>query len=129
MIFLKKVLLQVGHTDNLMMRHLMIGLLVSYRNFRRLVAFHGDVHPASVVAVEEKSWAAGEKKLRKTFQFHKDSKAQSAQVDFFAFRFRLIYHHGNMLSPEEWLRRRLALLESGSRLAAQLTQESWWFRT
>ena len=113
------------NTDNHLMRHLIIGILISYRKYRNFVGFHGHVSHSSVVGVENSSGGLyrnnckgkyydenGNLKLKKIKTM--DGKEES-KIDIYDFRYRLIYHHGNMVTIKDWLNKRIISLQNSSK--------------
>lgn len=105
--------MQTPRTDNHLMRHLLIGILLSYRNYRRTLGFHGQVTQTSIVGVDNPGGklypnnfrgdyydANGQLKSKKT---GRTSGQEHLNMDLYDFQYRLIYHHRNMLTIKEWL--------------------------
>ena len=105
--------MQTPKSDNHLMRHLLIGVLISYRNYRKKLGFHGQVTQTSVVGVEN----TGTKLYRNNYRGDyydqngnlknkingKKSGQEHLDLDLYDFKYRLIYHHRNMLTTKEWL--------------------------
>lgn len=109
-------------TDNHLMRHLLIGILVSYRHFRMRLEFHGNINQTSIVGVENERNALYPNNIRgryyqnyqkQAFQNQKDKKKEI--YDLYDFKYRLIYHHANMITIKEWLDYRIKSLKRGAR--------------
>lgn len=117
MVFLKSIVQSFPQNDNRFMRHLLIGLLVSYRQHRRSFGFHGQIGQMSIVGVEHSSGALYPNNSRGNI-FNQKSMANGAgpgsergsaedSLEPFGFRYRLIYHHFHMLTIKEWLDKRM----------------------
>lgn len=99
--------------DNHLMRHVLIGILVSYRDYRKTLGFHGQVTQTSVVGVENLEAKLYPNNYRgdyydqngklKNKMNGKTSGQEHLDLDLYDFRYRLIYHHKNMLTVKEWL--------------------------
>lgn len=99
------------------MRHLLIGILLSYRKYRRHVSFHGQVSQLAIVGIEQSSPAFYRNNSRKNLHDEypnlnsrlnqSQSQSPESNIDFFMFRYRLIYHDSHMITVKEWLDKRL----------------------
>lgn len=101
------------------MRHLLIGVLYSYRQYRQHVAYHGKISQTSIVGVEQSSLALYPNQSRANI-YKEDSrvggnlneinsKKSESEIDVFCFKYRLIYNHLNMITIKEWLDKRIIL--------------------
>ena len=126
MVFLKKILLQLPHTDNHLMRHILIGLLKSYKSFRHKLEFHGNVNQTSIIGVENPHGQlypnnirgdlySNAGKLKSTFRPKGAAKQKGPDLNLFLFKYRLIYSHVNMLTVKEWLEKRHKSLNNRAR--------------
>ena len=125
MIFLKKILMQTPKTDNHLMRHLLIGVLISYRNYRKTLGYHGQVTQTSIVGVENKGTKLYRNNYRGDFYYEngklknkvngKKSGQDHLDLDLYDFQYRLIYHHRNMLTIKEWLNMKTSALKLKAR--------------
>lgn len=105
--------MQTPRTDNHLMRHLLIGMLVSYRNYRHTLGFHGQVTQTSIVGVDSQGAGLYPNNYRGDYYDEygklknktngKKSGQEHLDMDLYDFRYRLIYHHRNMLTTKEWL--------------------------
>lgn len=82
-----------------------------------MINFHGNINLNSVIGIEEQIIAEKGKKKR----FYIPSSVTSIKnnseeiVDFYDFKFRLIYHHLDKISIEEWVDHKLTKLQTGSK--------------
>lgn len=121
MIFLKKILMQTPRTDNHLMRHLLIGLLLSYRNYKKTLGFHGQANQTSIVGVVNPGAKLYRNNYRRDFYDEhgnlknkangQTSGQEHLDLDLYDFRYRLIYQHKNMLTVKEWLDTKTAALK------------------
>lgn len=109
-------------TDNHLMRHLLIGILVSYRHFRLKLEFHGNINQTSVVGVENEKMDLYPNNIRGKYyqmyqrQAYENQKEKDNKIyDLYDFKYRLIYHHANMITVKEWLGFRIRSLKRGAR--------------
>lgn len=111
-IFLKKKLLELPHADNFYMKHLLIGLLISYKKLLSKVAFHGFISHNCVIGSEQSSGIQFPPQLGRGFS--EASEADRLPEDFITYKYQLTYHHLNMVSIREWLgfKRRALFAES-----------------
>lgn len=121
MVFFKKILQQTPQIDNNLMRHLLIGLLVSYRQYRKFVGFHGQVSQTTVVGVENPQGSLYPNNERADFYDStgklknkldgKISGQEHLDIDLYDFRYRLIYQHLHMTTIKQWLDKRINALD------------------
>jgi hypothetical protein len=112
-IFLKKKLMEMPHTDNFFMKHLLIGLLISYKKLVTHAPFHGNINHTSVIGIEQDFLEKFSN--RKSMKSSNLSNLNQIQADFITYKYRLTYHHLNMISIREWLNQRQAKLSEGSK--------------
>ena len=112
-IFLKKKLLEMPHANNLFMRHLLVGLLLSYRKLLDKVEFHGGINQNSVIGVDKA------KDLEVNYNLFTKGQPlfwnQKLRREYKAYNYQLIYHHKHMLSISEWVKERFDKLQKGSK--------------
>lgn len=113
MIFLKKKIMEIPHADNFFMKHLLIGLLISYKKLRSKVEFHGFINHNSVIGTEEDG--ARKFSLRQSIGSNDVSEINRLQQEFITYKYQLTYHHLNMVTVSDWLRLKRLKLESGSK--------------
>ena len=124
-VFLKKILMQMPHTDNHLMRHLLIGLLISYKKYRKYLEYHGNINQTSIIGVDNEKAELYPNNTRgdyydkdgrlKSVNTGKTSGQQHLDMDLYDFKYRLIYSHVNMLTVKEWLNLRTIGLERKAR--------------
>jgi hypothetical protein len=117
--------MQMPHTDNHLMRHLLIGLLISYKKYRKYLEYHGNINQTSIVGVENKDSLLYPNNIRgdyydkdgrlKNVNTGKTSGQQHLDMDLYDFKYRLILSHVNMLMVKEWLDFRTMGLERKAR--------------
>ena len=101
------------HTDNHLIRHLLIGVLVSYRRFRKILQYHGNVNQSSIVGLDNPGSKLYPNNTRGDFydmsgklkskKNGKKSGQEHLDMDLYDFKYRLILNHNNMLAIKEWL--------------------------
>jgi hypothetical protein len=102
--------MEMPHTDNFFMKHLLIGLLISYKKLVSHVPYHGNITHTSVIGIEQNSL--------QDFSNQKSdfsSEFSNLEGDFITYKYRLTYHHLNMVSVEEWVEQKLSKLAQGSK--------------
>jgi hypothetical protein len=107
------------------MRHLLIGILISYRNYRKTLGYHGQVTQTSIVGVENTGTKLYRNNYRGDFYDEfgklknkvngKKSGQDHLDLDLYDFQYRLIYHHRNMLTIKEWLNMKTSALKLKAR--------------
>ena len=105
--------MEMPHTNNYFMKHLLIGLLISYKKLLNNVSFHGNINHTSVIGIDNNS--NQEFSNQKSFTSSKASHLNAIQGDFITYRYRLTYHHLNMISVKEWLDQKNTQLSEGSK--------------
>lgn len=105
--------MQMPRTDNHLMRHLVIGVLLSYRQYKKTLGFHGQVTQTSIVGVINPGAELYRNNYRGDFYDEngnlknkingKRSGQEHLDLDLYGFKYRLIYQHRNMLTIKEWL--------------------------
>lgn len=114
------------HSDNHLMRHLLIGLLLSYKNWRKKLHYHGNVNQNSIIGIDNPEAKLYPNNYRgdyydeygrlKNVRNDKKSGQEHLDMDLYDFKYRLIYHHVNMLTIKEWLKKRTDALNKGARV-------------
>ena len=105
--------MHMPHFDNHLMRHLLIGLLVSYKRYRRHIEYHGNINLTSIIGVKNPNSALYPNNTRGNY-YDNDGKLnyfnngntsgqQFPYMDLYDFKYRLIYSHMDMLMTKEWL--------------------------
>ena len=117
--------MQSPHSDNHLIRHLLIGILISYRRYRKRLQFHGNINQTSIVGIQNLNEELYPNNTRGDFYDskgklkNKKNGKRSGQghlkFDLYDFRYRLIYHHANMLTVKEWLNFRILALKKKAR--------------
>lgn len=117
--------MQTPHTDNYLMRHLLIGLLISYKKWRKKLEYHGNVNQTSIVGIQNQGAKLYPNNHRgdfydkkghlKSVMNNKKSGQDHLDMDLYDFKYRLIYSHVNMLTVKEWLEHRTMGLQRKAR--------------
>lgn len=120
------ILKQMPHSDNHLMRHLLIGILLSYKSWRKKLHYHGNINQNSIIGIDNPEAKLYPNNTRgdyydefgrlKNLRNDKKSGQEHLDMDLYDFKYRLIYHHMNMLTIKEWLGRRTAALNKGARV-------------
>lgn len=111
MVFLKKILMKLPKVDHHLMRHILIGVIVSYREYRKKLEFHGSINQKSIIGIsnpEAKLYPNNTKGDLFNSDFQNQHKLES---ELYYYKYRLIYHHGIMLTIKEWLNNRESALK------------------
>ena len=113
------------HLDNHLMRHLKIGLLISYKKYRQKLQYHGNINQTSIVGLNNSSGELYPNNTRGDFfdengnlknkYNNKKSGQNHLDMDLYHFKYRLIYSHVNMLTVKEWLDQRTDGLQRKAR--------------
>lgn len=111
------------------MRHLLIGLLISYKKYRKFLEYHGNINQTSIVGIDNPNSRLYPNNTRgdyydkdgrlKNVQTGKTSGQQHLDMDLYDYKYRLIYSHVNMLMVKQWLDLRTTGLERKARWTDQ----------
>lgn len=121
MVFLKNITRLNSQQNIVWLNHLLIGILVSYRNYRKKIGFHGHISHNSIVGIEDPSKSVyissrGVKSKTNGVINASHSKGKGpSQAELFDYKYKLIYHHGNMLTIKEWLHKRKQAIENNAK--------------
>lgn len=117
--------MQMPHTDNHLMRHILIGILISYKNYRKYLEYHGNINQTSIVGIDNIDSKLYPNNTRGDFYDNdgrlknvhtgRTSGQQHLDMDLYDFKYKLIYSHVNMLMVKEWLDLRTLGLERKAR--------------
>lgn len=120
MIFLKNIIKAQVQQNLPWLNHLLIGVLASYRTYLKSVAFHGHVSHSSIIGIDSPSGSNAPQPNRR-HSFINGSSAEAKKggetplQELFDYRYKLIYHHDNMITIKEWLNKRILAIEENAK--------------
>ena len=97
------------------MRHILIGVLISYREYRKHLHFHGSINQKSIIGISNPLGELYPNNTKGDLFNSALNNKNKVESELYFYKYRLIYHHGLMFTIKEWINVKESALLSGRR--------------